>query len=180
MVIQSCDKTGYYWKAEYFFTGQSLAYFSELVICFVQPIFLSFCFWYFGHCSCVIFFPFFPSCPSCLASNVDKDYLIFLSFHNFVAKRDQKTKNGMKEMFLREKPVKSYVRAVNSKIKSFKNIGIQIFLLTAVCNIELTLGFCLLLRYRKVTILRRTGSKKTQKLISVIFILQNTPTYLVT
>ena len=32
--------------------------------CFVHPIFLSFGFWYFGHFSCVIFF---PSCPSCLA-----------------------------------------------------------------------------------------------------------------
>ena len=35
--------------------------------CFVHPIFSSFGFWYFGHCSCSIFFPFFPSCPSCLA-----------------------------------------------------------------------------------------------------------------
>ena len=30
--------------------------------CFVHPIFSSFGFWYyFGHFSCVIFFPFFPS-----------------------------------------------------------------------------------------------------------------------
>ena len=36
-------------------------------ICFVHPIFLSFGFWYFGHFSCVIFFPFFPSCPLCVA-----------------------------------------------------------------------------------------------------------------
>ena len=35
--------------------------------CFVHSIFLSFGFWYFGHFSCVIFFPFFQSCPSCLA-----------------------------------------------------------------------------------------------------------------
>ena len=37
-------------------------------ICFVHPIFSSFGFWYFGHFSCMIFFPFFfSSCPSCLA-----------------------------------------------------------------------------------------------------------------
>ena len=35
--------------------------------CFVHPIFSSFGFWYFGHFSCLIFFSFFPSCPSCLA-----------------------------------------------------------------------------------------------------------------
>ena len=35
--------------------------------CFIHPIFSSFGFWYFGHFSCVIFFPFFLSCPSCLA-----------------------------------------------------------------------------------------------------------------
>ena len=35
--------------------------------CQVHPIFLSFGFWYSGHFNCVIFFPFFPSCPSCLA-----------------------------------------------------------------------------------------------------------------
>ena len=33
-------------------------------LCFVHPIFSYFGFWYFGHFSCVIFF---PSCPSCLA-----------------------------------------------------------------------------------------------------------------
>ena len=33
-------------------------------ICFVQPIFWSFGFWYFGHFSCMIFFPrFFPVLP---------------------------------------------------------------------------------------------------------------------
>ena len=35
-----------------------------LVLRFVHPIFSPFGFWYFGHFSCVIFF---PSCPSCLA-----------------------------------------------------------------------------------------------------------------
>ena len=48
---------------------------------------------YFGHFSCVIFFPFFPSCPSCLAECKQ----IFLYFRNFITKSDQKpkTKNGM-------------------------------------------------------------------------------------
>ena len=31
--------------------------------CFVHPIFSSFGFWYFGHFSCVIFFPFFVILP---------------------------------------------------------------------------------------------------------------------
>ena len=32
-------------------------------LCFVHPIFSSFGFWYFGHFSCVIFFPFFSVLP---------------------------------------------------------------------------------------------------------------------
>ena len=69
-----------------------------IYICFVLPIFLSFVFWYFGHFSCPIFFPFF--CLAHLAlQNVNKDYIIFLYFRNFIAKSDQKpkTKNGMNE-----------------------------------------------------------------------------------
>ena len=34
-----------------------------LVLCFIHPIFSSFCFWYFGHFSCVIFFLFFSVLP---------------------------------------------------------------------------------------------------------------------
>ena len=33
-------------------------------ICFVHPIFLSFGFWYFGHFSCMIFFPVFSVLPN--------------------------------------------------------------------------------------------------------------------
>ena len=38
-----------------------------LSLCFIHPIFPFFGFWYFGHFSCMIFSPFFPSRPSCLA-----------------------------------------------------------------------------------------------------------------
>ena len=46
-------------------------------------------------------FRFFLSCPF-LLQNVNKDYVIFLYFHNFVAKSDQKPKmkNGMNETFV--------------------------------------------------------------------------------
>ena len=58
--------------------------------CFVHPIFLSFVFWYFGHFSYVIFFLFFFCLAHLAFQNVNKDYLIFSYFHNFVAKSDQK------------------------------------------------------------------------------------------
>ena len=67
--------------------------------CFVHPIFSSFGFWYFVHSSCVVFFPVFFCLVHLALQNVNKDYIIFLYFHNFVAKSDQKpkTKNGMNE-----------------------------------------------------------------------------------
>ena len=40
---------------------------------------------------CVIFFPFF-SVAHLAWQNVNKDYVIFSFFHNFIAKSDQKTK----------------------------------------------------------------------------------------
>ena len=107
------------------------------------------------------YFRFFLSSPFCLA-NVNKDYLIFLYSYNSVAKSDQKQKIGWRKYSLEKSQFgvhKLCKSSLNSRIKLFKIVGIQIFLLLAVvCNIELTLGFCLLLRYRKVTILRRTGS----------------------
>ena len=59
--------------------------------CFVHPIFSSFGFWYFGHFSCVIFFPFFSVSP----------ILPCKIFHKFFTKSDQKlkTKNEMNETF---------------------------------------------------------------------------------
>ena len=53
----------------FFFTHVSIFEQAGLAVkCFVHPIFSFFGFWYFGHFSCVIFFPvFFPFCPSCLA-----------------------------------------------------------------------------------------------------------------
>ena len=45
---------------------------------FVHPIFLSFGFWYFGHFSCMIFFPIFLSCPSCLAKCKQRLHIIFV------------------------------------------------------------------------------------------------------
>ena len=58
-------------------------------IFFVHPIFLSFGFWYFGQFSCMIFFPYFSHLA---LQNVDKDYIIFSYFRNFVSKSDQKPK----------------------------------------------------------------------------------------
>ena len=47
-----------------------------------------FVFWYFGHFSCVIFFPFFfPSCPSCLAKCKQR-------LHNIFVTKNQKRKMG--------------------------------------------------------------------------------------
>ena len=67
--------------------------------CFAHPIFLSFGFWYFGHFSYVIFFPVFFHLAHLALQNVNKYYVIFSYFCNFVAKSDQKpkTKNGMKK-----------------------------------------------------------------------------------
>ena len=75
--------------------------FSELL--FIHPIFSSFGFGYFGHFSCMIFFPFFFHLAHLALENVNKDYVIFSYFHNFVAKSDQKpkTKNGMNETQMR-------------------------------------------------------------------------------
>ena len=54
---------------------------------------LYFGFWYYGQFSCVIFFSI------SILQNVNKDYLIFLYFRNFVAKSNQKPekKNGTNE-----------------------------------------------------------------------------------
>ena len=52
-----------------------------------------FVFWFFvfwSLYSCMIFFPFFSVLP---LQNTNKDYIIFLYFHNFVAKSNQKQKN---------------------------------------------------------------------------------------
>ena len=49
-------------------------------------------FWYFGHFKCVIFFPVYFRLAHLAFQNVNKDYVIFSYFHNFVAKSDQKTK----------------------------------------------------------------------------------------
>ena len=70
--------------------------------CFVHPIFSSFGFWYFGHFSCVIFFPFFFCLAHLALQNVNKDYITFSYFRNFVPKSDQKpkTKNGMNETIM--------------------------------------------------------------------------------
>ena len=56
-------------------------------MCFVHPIFSIFGFWYFGQLSCVIFFPFFPSCLYCLAKCKQRLCNIFIKW--------PKMKNGM-------------------------------------------------------------------------------------
>ena len=60
----------------------------------VHPIFLSFGFLYFGHFSCVILFPFFLSCPSCLAKCKQILRNIFITLSPKV------TKNGMNKIFI--------------------------------------------------------------------------------
>ena len=59
-----------------------------------------FWFWYFGHSSCVIFFPvFFPSSPSYLAKCKQRLCNIFITSSPKVTKK-QKTKNGMNETII--------------------------------------------------------------------------------
>ena len=57
-----------------------------VLVCFVHPIFSSFGFWYFGHFSCVIFFPFFFCLGHLALQNVNKDYVIFLYFVTLLTK----------------------------------------------------------------------------------------------
>merc|ERR1712051_848297 len=74
---------------------------TEIDICLVRPIFSSFGFWYFRHLSCMIFFLFFFHLAHLALQNVNKYYIIFSYFHNFVIKSDQKPKmkNWTKETF---------------------------------------------------------------------------------
>jgi hypothetical protein len=46
----------------------------------VHPIFSYFGFWYFGHFSCVIFFPVFFRLAHLALQNVSKDYVVFSHF----------------------------------------------------------------------------------------------------
>ena len=71
-----------------------------LDFCFAHPIFLSVGFWYFGHFSSVILFPFFPSCPSCLVKCKQRLYNIFVTSSPKVTK-NQNTKFGMNETKVR-------------------------------------------------------------------------------
>ena len=77
--------------------------------CFVHPIFQSF-----GHFSCVIFFPVFFRLAHLALQNINKDYLIFSYFRNFVAKKNQKpkTKNGMNETEVTKKESRSVCNLV--------------------------------------------------------------------
>ena len=70
--------------------GSTKLAYSRGFFCFVHPIFSSFGFWYFGHFSCVIFFPVFFRLAHLALQNVNKDYIIFLYFRNFITKSDQK------------------------------------------------------------------------------------------
>ena len=65
--------------------------------CFFHPIFSSFGFWYFGY-ELRDFLSIFFRLAHLALQYVNKDYVIFSYFHNFVAKSDQKpkTNNGMK------------------------------------------------------------------------------------
>ena len=60
--------------------------------CLVHLIFLSFGLWYFGHFRCMIFFPGFFHLAQLALQNVNKDYVIFSYFRNFVTKSYQKPK----------------------------------------------------------------------------------------
>jgi hypothetical protein len=74
---------------------------SMTIVSFI-PYFHLLVFWYFGHFSCVIFFSFFFRLAYLALQNVNKDYVIFSYFHNFVGKSDQKptTLNGMNKTFV--------------------------------------------------------------------------------
>jgi len=68
--------------------------------CFVHPIFSSSGFGILVTLVAWFFFRFFLSCPSCLIKcKPVKDCVIFLYFHNFIIKSDQKPKNWMNETF---------------------------------------------------------------------------------
>lgn len=62
-----------------------------------------FVFSYFGHFSCMIFFPVFFRLAHLALQNVNKDYIIFSYFHNLGAKSDQKpkTKNGINKTIVK-------------------------------------------------------------------------------
>ena len=83
MIQESGDCKRYF----YFYTS----------LMFRSFIFSSFGFWCFGHFSCVIFFTFLFRLIHLALQNVNKDYVIFLYFRNFIAKNDKKpkTKNGI-------------------------------------------------------------------------------------
>ena len=72
-------------------------------LCFVHPIFSSFGFWYFGHFSCMIFFPVFFHLAHLDLQNVNKDYVTFSYLRNFDTKNDQKPKtiNGTNETIVK-------------------------------------------------------------------------------
>ena len=65
-------------------------------VLFMHTKFLSFGFWYFSHFSCVILFPFFPSCPSCLEKCKQK--LRNTHFCIFITSSPKVTKNKRQEM----------------------------------------------------------------------------------
>ena len=60
---------------------------------FVHTIFSSFGFWYFGHFSCVIFFPFFPVLPYKILTKITCYCCIFVTSSPKVTK-NQKRKMG--------------------------------------------------------------------------------------
>ena len=68
-----------------------IVYFQLWGFCFFHTIFSSFGFLYFGHFIVAWFsFRFLSVLP---LQNTNKDYIIFLYFHDFVAKSNQKQKN---------------------------------------------------------------------------------------
>ena len=79
----------------------------ESIYCFVHPIFSFFGFWYFGHFSCVIFFPFFFHFAHLALQNVNKDYVIFSYFRNFMPKvtKTKKPKMGWTKHKSRKKVI---------------------------------------------------------------------------
>ena len=85
-------------KTKSIFYSNVMKILNNKIVLFI-PYFCLLVFWYFGHFSCVIFFPGFFRLTHLALQNVNKDYVIFSYFRNFLPKvtKKPKTKNGMNE-----------------------------------------------------------------------------------
>ena len=89
-LISQLDKMINYVQSDVSPTVHSIPIYSKVRLNLMFRSSHIFGFWYFGHFSCVIFFPFFLSCPSCLAKCIQR----LRNFCNIVVKNHQKPKMG--------------------------------------------------------------------------------------